>query len=807
MRKRSKILAVALSLSMSICVGAQSVKAIDVGGYGAFTDLQKAIASGPDSIINITGNIDRRLLDSAELGQINPALKILDISGNRYSLTGLETGSDDPIIVSAGQTLNILDLKQNEFTQFVTNNGGVVNITSSNPGEFRSSYYDNDGVVFTNNNSGIFTISYTDIRNNSNQAIVNNSGQVNLENVIINENMQGLLNKGTAYIGASSFENNSNNSSKGAAIDNSGTVYIKDSNFTGNSTSHNGGAITNAGGLFYAENIDFDGNSATANGGAVDTWGAAGVATFIDSSFRNNHTNEELKSDEGYIYSGGAITNNDDGTLNIAAINKDVEFTDNYIGKDNRNIFGIGSDDRQSNAIANMGTVYLNAADGKSIIFNDAINNSKNTNGIININSSDATLVNGSGDSVITPTDGTIEFNNTVSNQTINMDGGIVKLGASNGKEDFNKGKLGSFDVTAENHVSLNYHGGVLDLINGSSDSTNIGWLSLYKDMDVAIDAIGSHADYLNTSETVGNSNFDTNGHKVYFSKINLGDATKFEGLAGSLNSADWENFGVKANTELVGSGNISNLNTLVSYNNNTGILKVGDYSLQDAVAETEGTRYYRLQQTENVGENLGEMLNTGILTIVGNSQAINGGGFSGIVVGEGDELVINNVSSFGGFNSTTGAVINAISGVVNITNTNLENNSAVNGGAIAMSGNSNVTLTDSRISGNTAVNGGGIYTDGAGINLTLNNSNIEANRAEEGAAIYNNGSTNIVINNTSITENIGNSSIYNNNGKLTINSNNGGVLVIDNKLSEDDKNGVIKISAASNLMHLINLR
>ena len=311
--------------------------------------------------------------------------------------------------------------------------------------------------------------------------------------------------------------------------------------------------------------------------------------------------------------------------------------------------------------------------------------------------------------------------------------------------------------------------------------------------MDVAIDAIGSHADYLNTSETLGNSNFDTNGHKVYFSKINLGDATKFEGLAGSLNSADWENFGVKANTELVGSGNISNLNTLVSYNNNTGILKVGAYSLQDAVAETEGTRYYRLQQTENVVENLGEMLNTGILTIVGNSQAINGRGFSGIVVGEGDELVINNVSSFGGFNSTTGAVINAISGVVNITNTNLENNSAVNGGAIAMSGNSNVTLTDSRISGNTAVNGGGIYTDGAGINLTLNNSNIEANRAEEGAAIYNNGSTNIVINNTSITENIGNSSIYNNNGKLTINSNNGGVLVIDNKLSEDDENGVIK--------------
>ncbi len=792
MRKRSKILAVALSLSMSICVGAQSAKAINVGGYGAFTDLQKAIVNGIDPIINITGNIDRRLMDSAELGKINPDLSILDISGNRYSLTGLETGSDDPIIVSAGQTLNISDLKQNEFTQFITNNGGSVNITStsSKPEDF-SSYNDNDGVVFTNN-SGVFTISNTDIYDNSRQAIVNNSGRVNLNSVNISGNMQGLLNNDTVYVVGSVFENNSNNSSKGAAIDNSGTVYIKDSSFKGNTTSYNGGAIANAEGKFYAENTDFDGNSATANGGAVDTWGATGVATFIDSSFRNNHTNEELKSDEGYIYSGGAITNNDNGTLNIAAINKDVEFTDNYIGKDNR--FGIiYSDNRQSNALANMGTVYLNASDGRKIIFNDAINNSKNQNGIININSSYAELIDGSGNSVATPVSGTIEFNNTVSNQTINMDGGIVKLGASNGKEDFNKGKLGSFDVTAENHVLLNYNGGVLDLINGSSDSTNIGWLSLSEDMDVAIDAIGSHADYLNTSETVGNSNFDTNGHTVYFSKINLGDATKFEGLAGSLNSADWENFGVKENTELVGSGNISNLNTLVSYNNNTGILKVGDYSLQDAVAETEGTRYYRLQQTENVGENLGEMLNTGILTIVGNSQAINGGGFSGIVVGAGDELVINNVSSFGGFNSTTGAVINAISGVVNITNTNLKNNSAVNGGAIAMSGNSNVTLTNSRISGNTAVNGGGIYTDEAGINLTLNNSNIKANRAEEGAAIYNNGSTNIVINNTSITENIGNSSIYNNNGKLTINSNNGGVLVIDNKLSEDDENGVIK--------------
>ena len=792
MRKRSKILAVALSLSMSICVGAQSAKAINVGGSGAFTDLQKAIASGMDSEINITGNINRRLIDNDELGQINPALKILDISGNRYSLTGLVTGSDDPIIVSAGQTLNISDLNQSQFTQFITNNGGSVNITStsSKPEDF-SSYNDNDGVVFTNN-SGVFTISNTDIYDNSRQAIVNNSGRVNLNSVNISGNMQGLLNNDTVYVVGSVFENNSNNSSKGAAIDNSGTVYIKDSSFKGNTTSYNGGAIANAEGKFYAENTDFDGNSATANGGAVDTWGATGVATFIDSSFRNNHTNEELKSDEGYIYSGGAITNNDNGTLNIAAINKDVEFTDNYIGKDNR--FGIiGSDNRQSNALANMGTVYLNASGGRKIIFNDAINNSKNQNGIININSSDAELIDGSGNSVTTPVSGTIEFNNTVSNQTINMYDGTVKLGVSQGIEDFNAGKQGSFDVTDAEHVSLNYYGGVLDLINGSSDSTNIGWLSLYEDMDVAIDAIGSHADYLNTSETVGNSNFDTNGHKVYFSKINLGDATKFEGRAGSLNSADWENFGVKANTELVGSGNISNLNTLVSYNNNTGILKVGDYSLQDAVAETKGTRYYRLQQTENVGENLGEMLNTGILTIVGNSRAINGGDFSGIVVGEGDELVVNAVSSFGGFQSVTGGIINATSGIVNITNTVIDKNTADNGGAIAISGNSKVTLTDSEITGNTAKNGGGIYTDGAGINLTLNNSNIEANRAEEGSAIYNNGSTNIVINNTSITENIGNSSIYNNNGKLTINSNNGGVLVIDNKLSEDDENGVIK--------------
>ena len=272
MRKRSKILAVALSLSMSICVGAQSAKAINVGGSDAFTDLQKAIVNGIDPIINITGNINRRLVDDDELGQINPELKRLDIYGNKNSLTGLFTNSDDPIIVSATQELNISDLKQNEFTQFVTNNGGVVNITSSKPEELRSSYYDNDGVVFTNNNSGIFTISNTDIYDNSRQAIVNNSGRVNLNSVNISGNMQGLLNNDTVYVVGSVFENNSNNSSKGAAIDNSGTVYIKDSNFTGNSTSHNGGAITNAGGLFYAENIDFDGNSATANGGAVDTW-------------------------------------------------------------------------------------------------------------------------------------------------------------------------------------------------------------------------------------------------------------------------------------------------------------------------------------------------------------------------------------------------------------------------------------------------------------------------------------------------------------------------------------------------------
>ena len=229
------MLLTALALSMSLSIGIQKAQAVDVDSWNS---LRNAIVNGTDPTINITEDINRRLVDSNQMGNISNAITEITINGNGHSLEGFilsTSGDTNPIITAAGQILNINNLNQSYFTQFLLNNG-TANITGSS---------------FSNN--------YT----------------------------QAIHNNGILHITDSTFSNNSGETNQDASVyNNGGTVYINGSTFSGN-TSYNGGAIANAGGTVVIENSTFDGNHTTGgNGGAIDTWG--GTTTIIDSSFTNN---------------------------------------------------------------------------------------------------------------------------------------------------------------------------------------------------------------------------------------------------------------------------------------------------------------------------------------------------------------------------------------------------------------------------------------------------------------------------------------------------------------------------------------
>ena len=525
--------------------------------------------------------------------------------------------------------------------------------------------------------------------------IVGNNQTLTIENLIEKRFATFLQNTGTEATG-----------NKG------GTVNISGSTFSENSSNY-GGVIKNNGTL-YIENSTFSGNSAETNGGAIDTWGS--TTTIKNSTFTNNNGYTNRDSNTAYASSGGAINNNDGGTLNIIADGGNVEFTGNYIGNEEYWELGMleSIDTRLSNAIANGGTVNLNAYGENRITFNDTIAaapGKKNYNKVINING--VAAENGSWQAAENA--GTVEINNLVTGnptnsqdkQTVNLYGGTLKFGYYDSTENYDYASgVGGFD---NDSIDFHIYGGTLSTQDGVGryttnsnevqNTTTLGAVNLKSDLKLAIDAIqdgdgrgeqGYGADMFSVAS------FNANGHKVLLTDIDLGDNSTYNGKAVSPISTDWAGIELDENAVLQSdTTDFSKTNHLLAWNKNTGILKVGAYTLQEAVAETAGDRTYILNTDENVTAGLGEMLDAGALVINGNNKNITaqGDNIGGITVGEGDALTINDVANMSGF----ATALNITGGETTVNNSTLsENDTALN----VVSGAS-VTLNNTNIKDN----------------------------------------------------------------------------------------------------------
>ena len=731
------MLLTALALSMSLSVGMQKAQAdVTVGNW---SDLRNAIQNAT-GIITLDDAINPGL--NGNRGSVEVGASNLTIDGQNKELTGTILGLNPAqhIILNSGRTLNITNLTQSQYERFLYNNNGTVNISSE------SSFSNNDASAITGGEERA-----------------------------------------------------------GAAIYNAGGIInILDSSFSGNQA-YNGGAIANAGGTVVIENTDFTANSATGgNGGAIDTWG--GTTTIIDSSFTNNHANDNFDydayargDDSDSAQAGGAINNNNGGTLNIVAQKKDVEFTNNYVGsiQEGQWPWDPDVDNRFFNAITNNGTINLNASKGHSIIFNDSIGyvrGSSRDDNIININNSDVSLTNSAGKAITTPTAGTIAINNAVYDQTVNLYGGTLKFGTS-----------GGFDSTEGHHVNFNIHGGLLDTIHGAAGYTGVGYVHGYSDVNFALDADADlhFADHYDVyGNYVAEDGVSLNISKI--SIINSSDNNKFVGEAVDVDNGNstWEWVNVKDDTELVDAdGNKIGGNTLVSWNKETGILKAGKYNLNNAVSDNEtvsisdggnynrenvavdlnSDRIYRLVKDEIVTQTLGDMTN-GSLTIAGNGNNITAltGGISGITTGAGDTLTINDVANMSGFDTA----LNVTGGTVSLDNSDITNNDI----GLTVSGGS-ATLTDSDIVGNDT-----------GLTVTSGNVTINASAGDSAESL------NTVAIDNAVGENVNN---IENSGTINFNAFANAVIEVgDNVIRAvgNTVNGILSINTAENASGTVNL-
>ena len=671
----------------------------------------------------------------------------------------------------------------------------------------------NLGTLGGSNNTVTINGNGHDINGNNKQGITVNSGQsLNINNVgsLDTNGFNGfnsygggaIYNSDTATITITGSTFTGNRAVYGGAIWNSytATITITDSTFTGNSANYDGGAIYN-GGTATITDSTFTGNSASPLGGAIfingtatitgstftgneaERWGGAiynysGTTSITDSTFTGNSASQL----------GGAIYN-DRGTANIIANESDTRFTGNTAG-------GV------SNALYNSSyaTTNLNAADGHKIVFNDGIDGS---NGTININNTGVKMADGTTDA---GTDGIVEFNNTVSNNTVNLYNGTLKLGHyEGGTIDVN----GTQQTVSKSVGSLNssvdfvVNGGKLSVESDGTTTQNLGNVTLNTDLstEIALNTIGSNS--LLSADSVTSNN----DSKIVISDINLGSTEGF--LSNKVITTDTDilnNITISEDVTISGT-NLEGKNTLLCYTmDDTRLaLSAGVSTLQQAVADSTANRIYTMNTNENVASDLGTMGGTNsTLTIKGNGHDINGNGHEGITVNSGRTLNVNNVGNstdenskgFNGFSSNAGGAIYNYRGTTSITGSTFTGNRASgSGGAISNYGTA--TITDSTFTGNRVNSYGGAISNSD--TATITDSTFTGNEAKYGGAIYNYSRTANIIANESDTTFTGNTArgvsnaLYNRYATTNLNAADGHKIVFNDGI--DGINGRININ------------
>ncbi len=416
----------------------------------------------------------------------SPAGQTTEIRGkeNKYTLDG---AGNSGIILNGGKTLNVEGIKAKNFKSeiggFIYNvNGSIDHIE----GEFNDNYASQDGGAIQN--SSFINKIKGKFENNS--AELNGGAIYNHLNADI-ETIDGVFNKNRAKnsVGGAivnfgnigtikgSFNQNSSDSGWGGAIANYNHISKIEGIFENNYSHEMGGAIQNSG-TINDLNADFINNKTEslnfAGGGAIANFGNIDNLTGV---FKNNKTNGL----------GGAIYNSSFGTINITSNDRPVEFSGNTDSSGNRGIYNDG------------GTINFNAGE-YDITLNDKISGSPANiqNSVINLNGNST---------------GKIIINNDVSNSVMNMNGGILQFGESQG------GYYGNFDKT----VNFNYNGGKIDLRTGCALNTNLGNLTLNSDLDLKIDLDLNGC----CSDTFSVNSFTSNGHSINVSYLEPLGATK----------------------------------------------------------------------------------------------------------------------------------------------------------------------------------------------------------------------------------------------------------------------------------------
>lgn len=624
----------------------------------------------------------------------------------------------------------------------------------------------NGGAGFALGNGESLTIQNTVLTNFGGQTatglIVDNAagGKVVLNNVTVESNKLTPLHTGQTYMPS------------GAFIANKGTMAINgtfNDNFLGteDSVRGNGGFITNDDGHITEITGEFTNNTAQRMydggsdmyGGILWQGGSSALIDEIDAVFKNN----TARAGNGSAYGGVMYINH--GKINTLA----GTYENNQALSDKSNAAGgvifnkneisvIRADFNNNKALGKeTGSQYSRSTSLGGAIYNngtiDRIENSTFTGNIAKaVGAQGGAIYNYASYStsgVINEIVNTSFFNNQAENTdsiaydpaqggAIYQGSGTLTIKAENGGVSEN----GAADLAG---VDLTINSGILDLQNDALQTVEVGTFASTAGTGLKIDAdlATGESDRINAQAVA-------EGAEISLNNINIlqdgrqditvfagGIAPRFANLDSfAAYTADYK-YTFKSDT-----AGVLSTDTVES------TLKGLNAAVSD---ESSVTKSYSLADERNVFGDLGELKGgkNAALTINGNGKVLSGvkedgiSSYAGMSIAAGQQTTVDNVASVEGFASDTGGFIKN-SGVLNIHNSGLKNNTAETaGGAVWSDGTVNVLADNGKLSefsGNTA---GGIsnavYMASAdsALNLTANGGTITFNDGIDGANGY----------------------------------------------------------------------
>ena len=558
---------------------------------------------------------------------------------------------------------------------------------------------------------------------NSVAELTDEDAVLNLKNVEISGNTNGITSAGTVNLtGTNIIANN---------ITGSGDTNLKSGSTTNKATIEQGtftiedaaAQLTNEGTI----RAEFDNsigagvtnkNSIVANGGS-NAGDITGVGTFENTkgnTFVNNGTITQTT-----VTNDGTWTNNNDIIASIS--NKsNGEMTSNA--------------DNLKGAVTNAGHVILTGGTTQN-----------------NYGGASTGTVEVTGD---------LTVNKTISGNELKLTDGVTQL---------------TKDGSINGAKQLTANGGTLSIMDDYIGETpvDLGKVVLDKNLDLYIDAdfATEKADVISASKgVVQRTDAQGNKNHILINNINImSDAIEkmsmyVDVVDDTLRNKDYVALGSNVEATVLYSNpeNGGKDSFLVTYDDQRGQLLVEYSTLPVAVSSDTKQKVYAMNDDEQVGD-LGE-LHGNSLSISGNGHSVTGEGDSeGITVNKDQTLSVNNVDEYSGFDTA----INNNGGSVNVRNTDFTDNttdiannkdSDGNGGNLVLEGEDNIDSIAG--DGTTKISS---YTDGT----TTVNADVTINDTLEQDKVQIDENNKLTTKGTTEVGTLDNAGTYNNEGDATI--------------------------------------